>query len=80
MKHKITKREYHYMCGEGCCDEFGTEWTLNGKSIYSGPQDEEAILTILTELGIQAEIVDLDFKTGEEICSLDNFTELKNES
>jgi hypothetical protein len=80
MKHKITKREYHYQCGEKCCDEFGTEWTLNGISVYSGPQYEEAFLNILKELGIQAEIVDLDFKTGEEVCALDNTVQIDHES
>jgi hypothetical protein len=79
MKHKITKREYHHECGDGCCDEWGATWTLNGEEIYNGPQDEEAWLNILTKLGIQAEVVDLAHDTGEELCSLDNFVDFPKE-
>ena len=75
MKHKITKQNYHYECGDGCCDEFGTTWTLNGEEVYHGSQDDEAILNILLKLGIQAEITDLASDTGEEICSISNFVD-----
>jgi hypothetical protein len=76
MKHKITKRDYHYECGDGCCDEWGTTWTLNGKQVYQGPQNDEALLNILAELGIEAEIVGLTHDTGEESFSQDNFDNL----
>lgn len=75
MKHKITKQTYHYECGDKCCSEWGTIWTLNGKQVYRGPQDEQAFLEILSKLNIQTEIVDVDSETGEEICSLNNFSD-----
>ncbi len=80
MKHKITKREYHHECGDGCCDEWGTTWTLDGEEIYSGPQEDEAFLRILTELGIQAEIVGLEYDTQEEAWSFDNFLDIPKET
>lgn len=78
MLHKITKQNYIYECGDKCCTEFGTTWCLDGEIIYNGPQDEDAILNILSKFGIQAEIVDLN-EDGEEICSLNNFIDISQE-
>ena len=80
MKHKITKQSYDYTCADGCCGESGTTWTLNGKEVYSGPQEDEAFLRILTELGIQAEIVGLEYDTGEEAWGIDNFLDVPKET
>lgn len=68
-KHKITKQEYFYECGDKCCSEQGTDWTLDGVPIYNGPDDDQALLFILAALGVEAEIVGLD-ESGEEIWSL----------
>lgn len=76
MKHKITKQQYLYECGDGCCSEWGTSWSLNGEEVYHGPQDDEGFLNVLAKLGIQAEVTDLDSDTGEEICSISNYVDL----
>jgi len=73
MKHKITVQPYDYTCGDGCCSEYNEIWCLNDKEIYRGPQKEEAILNILTELGIKAEILFLVSDDGEEVAGFDNF-------
>lgn len=69
MKHKITKQSYDYECSDGCCSEYGTKWAVDGKEVYSGPLDDEAIFHILIALGIEAEIVGLD-ESGEEVWTL----------
>ena len=70
MKNKITIKEWHYECGEKCCHEYGWEYKVNGKVVYSGPQEENAILAILNHFGIEATIVGLDSETEEEIWEL----------
>jgi len=72
-KHKITKQPYSYECADNCCSEFGYIWTVNGKEVYRGPGEDEAIICILTELGVQVEIVGLEEQSGEEVWELDNY-------
>lgn len=79
MKHKIGIKPYSYQCGDGCCDEFGNEYYLNGKYVHRSPCEDNAWLAILTELGIQAEIVHLD-ESHEEVCGIDNFVDLPEET
>lgn len=69
MKHKITKQPYSYTCGDNCCYEYGTIWTLDGEEVYRGPQDDVAILCILTKLNFEAEIIGLD-EEGDECWEL----------
>jgi hypothetical protein len=76
-KHKITKREYYYECGDHCCSWCGETWTLNGEEIFDGPDasTENILIRVLDKLGIQVEIATLDPETGEETSSDDNFNE-----
>ena len=69
MEHKISKQDYSYECQDGCCTEFGTHWLVDGKLVYSGPDEQQALQNILAAFNIQAEIVGLD-ENGEEIWSL----------
>jgi hypothetical protein len=32
-KVKINFKEYMYQCGDGCCTEYGTITTVNGKEL-----------------------------------------------
>lgn len=75
MRHKITQKPYYYECGDGCCTEWGTTWAVDGKEVYTGPDDDHGMLAVLTELGISAEIAHLGEEDGEEVCSVDNFNE-----
>lgn len=79
MKIKITTQPYDYECGDGCCSYFGSTWKVNGKEVYKGPDEDEAILAILEHLKIEAEICILDQLTGEEVTSLANYVEQSEE-
>lgn len=69
MKHKISKREYYYQCGGGCCDESGYEWYVNGEFVHASPCEDNGWLAVLEKLGIDVQIVGLD-KDGEKIWEL----------
>jgi hypothetical protein len=79
MKHKITKQDYCHECGEGCCTEWGTTWKVDGKEIYSGPDNDSAIIDILKHFGIQVELSLLD-EQGEAIASLHSYEDLDQET
>lgn len=68
-KIKISKRYYDYTCGDGCCDECGYEWYVDGEFVHRSPCEDNGVLAVLTHLGIDAEMVFLD-NDGEEVCSL----------
>ena len=33
MKHEIVLSSWNWSCGDGCCDDYGTELFVNGVSI-----------------------------------------------
>ena len=56
-KLKIKLTEYHYKCGDGCCDTFGTITEVNGVELPCHNQDAETILRqVLEHLGYDVEI------------------------
>ena len=56
-KLNITLRDYHYKCGDGCCDEYGTVTTVNGIELDLRNEDRETILQqVLEHLGYEVEI------------------------
>ena len=58
-KLKIKLNEWHYTCGDGCCDKYGVELFLNGKKCggnYAGEDVEKALTAVLKELGHEFEI------------------------
>lgn len=69
MKHKISKRQYTYVCGDGCCDEEGSEWYVNGELVHRSPCEDNGWLAVLEHLGIEVEVVG-ENEEGEEIWSL----------
>jgi len=75
MKHKIGIKSYSYECGDGCCSEFGNEYYVNGEFVHRSPCDDNGWLAVLSAIGIQAEIVNLN-NDDEEICSIDNFVDV----
>ena len=79
MKHKIGIKPYSYECGDGCCTEFGNEYYVDGEFVHRSPCDDNGWIAVLTTLGIQAEIVNLD-EDGEEVCGIDNFIDSAEET
>lgn len=65
MKHKITKQDYYYQCGDGCCSWNATRWKLDGKEVYDGSDDDMALILILEALGLDATIAALDEENDE---------------
>lgn len=58
-KIKIELNDWHYQCGDGCCDEYGVNLILNGKvcdNNQAGDNVEQALLFVLEELGYEVEI------------------------
>ena len=59
MKVKIELDEYYYSCGDGCCTNYGTTTTVNGKELDCHNQDVGTILKgVLEELGYSVEIIE----------------------
>ena len=55
----IKLEDWHYKCGDGCCDMYGTEIALNGKvcdNQYAGDNVRTALEFVLTELGYDVNI------------------------
>jgi hypothetical protein len=69
MKHKISKKYYDCQCADGCCDECGFEWYVNGEFVHRSPCEDNGWLAVLQKLGFDATIVGVD-KDGEEIWEL----------
>ncbi len=54
---RITLEDYHHTCGDGCCDLYGTNLTVNGEELYSdGSTNYGALLAVLQHLGYEVEI------------------------
>lgn len=63
--HGVSKRlsikleDWHYQCGDGCCDMYGTEIALNGKvcdNQYAGDDVQKSLEFVLSELGYEVDI------------------------
>lgn len=53
----IKLEDYHYKCGDGCCDEYGTVTTVNGTELDFRNTDREIILQgVLEHLGYNVKI------------------------
>lgn len=62
-KLKIKLESWHYQCGDGCCDNYGTNLYLNGKQLehpipetnngYLGEDVSTALQAVLKELGYE---------------------------
>jgi hypothetical protein len=56
---KIQIEDYHYQCGDKCCDHYGTVTTVNGIELPCHNQDVETILRqVLEHLGYKVEIIE----------------------
>lgn len=55
----IKLEDWHYQCGDGCCDMYGTEIALNKKvcdNQYAGDDVQKSLEFVLTELGYEVDI------------------------
>lgn len=55
----IKLEDWHYQCGDGCCDMYGTGIALNDKvcdNQYAGDNVQTALEFVLTELGYDVDI------------------------
>ncbi len=53
----IKLEDYHYKCGDGCCDEYRTITTVNGFELPFRNTDTETILQgVLEALGYTVKI------------------------
>lgn len=70
MENKeITLRfkSWHWSCGDGCCDNYGTELYMNDELLdhpvadlsgsYLGDDIEQAMRAVLTKLGYEVKII-----------------------
>lgn len=48
-ERKIEFKPYHYTCGDGCCDEYGTEVYVNGFQITRDGENVESVIECLME-------------------------------
>jgi|TARA_B110000495_G_C22463919_1_gene288415 hypothetical protein len=59
MEVKIELDEYYNNCSDGCCTNYGTTTTVNGKELDYHNQDVGTILKgVLEELGYSVEIIE----------------------
>lgn len=63
-KIKIELKEWHYQCGDKCCDEWHTDLYLNGEQIekdgrsISGEDVKDSLKYVLIKLGYEVEIIE----------------------
>ena len=59
MKKQVTisKKRYENQCSDGCCDESGFEWKVDGKFIHQSPCEDSGWIAILNSFGIEASVV-----------------------
>lgn len=54
---KIVIKGWHNQCGDGCCDNYGTDLIVNGKELEAdGDSVESSLRATLIELGYNVEI------------------------
>lgn len=59
----LTTQDYHYTCGDGCCDNYGQRLFINGEEINAElePNPHYAIELILRKLGYEVEWEELEY-------------------
>ena len=63
QKVKISLKDYHNTCTDGCCSDYGTTVKVNDVELESTSSDRETILAaILTHLGYDVDIEDLTYE------------------
>lgn len=48
-KREIVFKHWHSSCGDGCCDNYGTNVYVNGFDLSCNGEDEEQIIASLME-------------------------------
>jgi hypothetical protein len=77
VKHEIILSQWDWSCGDGCCDDYGTELFVNGNSVtryFNGSVD--SLQLIFDALGIDVDIkIEQDEYSRENLPPEDGFYE-----
>jgi hypothetical protein len=46
---EVVFKPYHHSCGDGCCDEYGTNVYVNGFDLNCDGEDAEQVISALIE-------------------------------
>lgn len=60
----IIFKPYHYTCGDGCCDDYGIQVSINGFEINSDGDNIEHVLEDVMEF-LQIDKVLIDYEYDE---------------
>jgi len=57
-KLNIELKNWHYQCGDGCCDLYGTDIYLNGEKLDEQNADDSrnALKAVLEKLGYEVDL------------------------
>jgi len=58
---KLHVEDWHWTCGDGCCDDWGTDIFIDGKRLdLSYGADVEDVEKVLKAVGVECEITTQD--------------------
>ena len=61
---EIVFTNWHWQCGDGCCDDYGTDMAINGFTVGRVEGDPEAVTLCLLEfLGEDIESLKIDHES-----------------
>lgn len=60
----IVFKPYHYSCGDGCCDNYGTNVYVNGFNLDCDGENAESVAERLMEF-LEIDGVNIDFEYEE---------------
>ena len=52
-----TFDDWHYECGDGCCDEYGTSLIINGYLVTTDCEDTDSVIKVLELCGHTPNVV-----------------------
>jgi len=64
-QREIVFKPYHYQCGDGCCDEYGTKVYINGFELPCDERDTESTLRNIFEF-LEIENVAINWNHEDE--------------
>jgi hypothetical protein len=61
-EREILFRPYHYTCGDGCCDDYGTKVYVNGFQVAADADNSESVaMALMAFLNIDDVSVEWDY-------------------
>lgn len=69
---KVHAEDWHYTCGDGCCDDWGTDIFIDGKKVDLGHSvDVEDVENILKAVGVEYELTTQDLRYDNRVYGED---------